>query len=180
MILTTAPPGRVARIPLGTSMTSQARLSVIGSLAPIYRTPLVAVLSPHSVWAGYSVDTVPCLPSSEACNVCQARVAHLTRTGNLETPEKTASLPSSARVPFAGDWPVTSLWNWSKSLAASALVLPFTLCVIMDAEAVEIAHPEPWKLMSRIESPSKSRYTVKWSPQSGLYPSALWFAVASS
>jgi hypothetical protein len=25
----------------------------------------------------------------------------------------------------------------------SALVLPFTLCVIMDAEALEMAHPEP-------------------------------------
>ena len=84
-------------------------------------------------------------------------MAHLTRTGNSETPEKTASLPSSARFPFAGDRPVTSLWNWSKSVSASALVLPFRLCVIRDAEALEIAHPEPWKLMSRIESPSRSK-----------------------
>jgi len=59
--------------------------------------------------------------------------------------------------PVAGDWPVTSLWNRSKTLSASAVVLPFTLCVIIDAEALEMAHPEPWKLMSRIESPSKSR-----------------------
>src|SRR5256886_11393671 len=66
-----------------------------------------------------SVDTVPCFPSSEACNVCQASVAHLTRTGNSETPEKTASLPSSARLPFAGDWPVTSLDRKSTRLNSS-------------------------------------------------------------
>ena len=36
----------------------------------------------------------------------------------------------------------------SKSLAASALVLPFRICVIIEAEAREMAQPEPWKPMS--------------------------------
>ena len=75
-------------------MTSQARLIVIASLALIF--PLSRVV-------GYSVDTVSWFPRIAACNVCQASMAHLTRTGNSETPEKTASLPSSARFPFAGD-----------------------------------------------------------------------------
>src|SRR5690348_5691743 len=54
-----------------------------------------------------SVETGSCLPSSAACNVCQARVAHFTRTGNSETPENASNLPTSAWFPFA--WPVTSL-----------------------------------------------------------------------
>jgi hypothetical protein len=40
------------------------------------------------------------------------------------------------------------------------LGLPFTLYVIMNAEAFEMAHPGPWKLMSRIESPSSLDYSV--------------------
>src|SRR5690349_5330509 len=43
MILTTAPAGRVPRVPLGISMTSQGRLSAIGSVAPIWNS-LAAVL----------------------------------------------------------------------------------------------------------------------------------------
>ena len=70
------------------------------------------------MWAGYSVDTVSCFPSSEACNVCHARVAHLTRTGNSETPEKTASLPSSDRFPFAG---VDTGWTFYTPLSTEFL-----------------------------------------------------------
>ena len=42
--------------------------------------------------------------ASAAWSVCQARVAHLTRTGNSRTPAKTASLPSvsAPRPPAPG------------------------------------------------------------------------------
>ena len=42
----------------------------------------------------YSVDTTSCFPPSAVCNVCQARVAHLTLAGNSETPENTVNFPS--------------------------------------------------------------------------------------
>jgi hypothetical protein len=56
----------------------------------------------------YSVETASCSPLSAACSVCQARVAHFTRTGNSDTPEKAASLPRLS-VPFDSACPVTSL-----------------------------------------------------------------------
>ena len=39
-------------------------------------------------------------PASAAFSVCHGSVAHLTRTGNSRTPEKTASLPSSGAPGF--------------------------------------------------------------------------------
>src|SRR5712692_1141002 len=83
MILTTAPAGRVPRVPLGISMTSQARLSVISS--PALTFPLLRVVC-------YSVETVSRFPSSAACNVCQASVAHLTRTRELGDAGKNGQL----------------------------------------------------------------------------------------
>ena len=54
--------------------------------------------------------------ASAARSVCQARVAHLTRTGYSRTPENTASLPSAARRrPGRVASPVTSAWKRSKS-----------------------------------------------------------------
>ena len=55
----------------------------------------------------YSVETASCLPSSAACSVCHASVAHFTRTGNSDTPANTASLPSASGLP--SPWPVTRL-----------------------------------------------------------------------
>src|SRR5437660_1746448 len=125
MILTSVPAGKLLLIPLGIWIASQARFRVIRSPKFISTTSL-----------RYSVDTLSCLPSSAACSVCQARVAHLTRTGNSETPEKTASFPSSARSPFVCPV-VTSLWNTSKSFSASALLFPFRIWVIIDADAFD-------------------------------------------
>ena len=42
-----------------------------------------------------SVETGTSSPSSAALSVCHGSDAHFTRTGNSETPENTASLPSS-------------------------------------------------------------------------------------
>ena len=39
-------------------------------------------------------------------------------------------------------------WNRSKRASASARVLPFTLSVIIEAEAVEMAQPVPWNATS--------------------------------
>src|SRR2546426_6082477 len=66
------------------------------------------------------------------------------------------------RPPRSTLFPYTTLFRSSKSFSASALLFPFRIWVIIDADAFEIAHPEPWKLMSRIESPSRFKYTVKW------------------
>jgi hypothetical protein len=44
----------------------------------------------------YSVETCVPVASSAFLSVCQARVAHLTRTGNSQTPDNTASLPMSS------------------------------------------------------------------------------------
>ena len=57
----------------------------------------------------YSVLATAGLPSSALRSVCQASEAHLTRTGNWETPEKTANLPKAG---VSGDFvgrPVTNL-----------------------------------------------------------------------
>ena len=50
--------------------------------------------------------------------------------------------------------------------------------VIIDAEAVEIAQPLPWKPMSWMTSSRSSRYTVTLSPHSGFTPSALRLALS--
>ena len=46
--------------------------------------------------------------------------------------------------------------------------LPFTASVINDAEAFEIAQPDPWNAASLITSPSSVSYNVSRSPHSGL------------
>ena len=85
-------------------------------------------------------------------------MAHLTRIGNSCTPAKTASLPSSAAAVAAFEGSaVTSSWNRSNSASASATVFPLRASVIIEAEAVEIAQPEPSKLTSRTTSPSTLR-----------------------
>src|ERR1035441_448446 len=78
-------------------------------------------------------------------SVCHAKVAHLTRAGESRTPQKTTSLPRSW---LTAESVVSNSWNLSSSLSASARVLPLRLSVISDAEAVEMAHPEPSKLTS--------------------------------
>src|SRR3990170_282128 len=96
----------------------------------------------------YSVETVSFLSSNAARKVCHGNVAHFTLTGNSRTPEKTASFPSSPLSNTVSMSPVTRRCNLSKSISASARVFPFMLAVISEADALEIAHPEPWKLIS--------------------------------
>ena len=58
------------------------------------------------------MDTGLEAPRRAERRVCQANVAHLTRTGNSRTPEKTASLP---RFSVAGSSPVRSSWKrWNR------------------------------------------------------------------
>jgi hypothetical protein len=106
----------------------------------------------------------------------------LTRTGNSQTPENTASLPSSGAAfspALSGD-AVTSSWKRVKSRSTSARLLPLTLSVIIEADAVEIEQPEPLNATSVTLSPSTRTYTVARSPQSGLWPSARPLASGSS
>src|SRR3989454_2031864 len=127
----------------------------------------------------HSSETVSCFLSRAASRVCQARLAHFTRTGNSQTPERTASLPREVSTGSPGR-AVTILWNRSKSRWASAFDLPFTASVISDADAFEIAHPWPTKEMSSIVPSSRRRYTVTRSPHSGLWPTAVALASAIS
>src|SRR2546427_2297096 len=125
----------------------------------------------------HSRETVSCFRSRAASRVCQARLAHFTRTGNSQTPERTASFPRGPSTGSPGR-AVTILWNRSKSRWASAFDMPFTASVMSDADALEIAHPWPTNEMSSIVPSSRRTYTVTRSPHSGLWPTA--FALASA
>ena len=65
---------------------------------------------------------------------------------------KMGSLPAGASSTIALS-SVTSASTCSNSRRASPSVLPLTASVISDAEALEIAQPEPRKLISEIVSP---------------------------
>src|SRR5262249_55473948 len=106
---------------------------------------------------GYSVETTGSpLPTSSLIagrSPGEARLAHLTRDGYSRTPEKTASLPRSSTSRSTSGAAVTIAWKASKSASTSPSVWPLTLSVIIDAEAFEIAQPDPWKPTSSIRSP---------------------------
>ena len=53
------------------------------------------------------------------------------------------SFPRVLESTGASGCPVTMPWNASNSFAASAVVRPWTAAVISDADAREMAHPEP-------------------------------------
>ena len=86
--------------------------------------------------------------------MCQGSVAHLMRTGYSRTPEKTSSFSRSGPPDPGPAAEVIRAWNFWKSASASPVVIPLTRSVIIEAEAVEIAHPAPWKAMSLTTSPS--------------------------
>src|ERR1022692_3116685 len=102
----------------------------------------------------HSVEAMSSCPFKIVSSVCHASVAHLTRAGNWRTPEKTASLPRPAPSALTSGGPVRRSWNFPYSVSASARLLPFTESVMIDAEAFEIAQPEPWKATSAMRSPS--------------------------
>src|SRR6516162_2260808 len=133
---------------------SQPRQSV--PQGGINRQPVIH-LAARSSPSVPSVDATSWLPARALRMVCHARVAHLTRAGNSEIPEKTASFPSPELSLFAKSLPVTRSWKVSKRASASACVLPFNVSVRMDAEAVEIAQPDPRKLISLMRLPSSFR-----------------------
>ena len=54
---------------------------------------------PSSRWdTNYSVETGCCCPCKAACSVCQASVAHFTRTGKLRNPGKDSQLAKLVRA----------------------------------------------------------------------------------
>src|SRR5437870_563116 len=90
------------------------RLWVLGDRAPFgFRAHMSSV----------SVVTGLASPLRAAITACQARMAHLTRAGNLCTPANTASFPTSPlTLPV-----ITNSWTWSNIFWTCALVLPLTL-----------------------------------------------------
>src|SRR3989442_6088074 len=92
-----------------------------------------------------SVDTTSSFASTAERSVCQARLAHFTRAGEFRTPSNTASLPSRSGWASGSALPVTIWWNCPNTSRVSLTVLPLTLAGIIDADAFESAHPDPWK-----------------------------------
>ena len=70
--------------------------------------------------------------------------------------------------------------NSRTSCSAPLLDLPFTVVVIMEDDALQIAHDSPWKLTASTVSPSIFSVRTIWSPHSGLCPSALCVASGST
>ena len=82
----------------------------------------------------------------------------MTRTGNSRTPSNTANFPNCGPAAALTDGsPVIISWNDRNIVSTSAFVFPFTASVIKEAEAFEIAHPDPSKWMSFTVSPSRIR-----------------------
>src|SRR5262245_41119929 len=65
----------------------------------------------------HSVEVTPAPPFNAELTVCQARLAHFTRAGNLHTPDRIASLPTPllSGAPFLFASPVSILCTFSKS-----------------------------------------------------------------
>src|SRR3984893_4255009 len=101
-----------------------------------------------------SVETRSSLPSRALRSVCQARVAHLTRVGNSQTPDSTASLPTSSGFTSSFGPTVSRVWMWPKSASASSSFLPLRAVVMSEAEAFEMAQPSPWQAMSSMTPPA--------------------------
>src|ERR1017187_1341688 len=114
---------------------------------------------------GHSVLTGWISPFRADFRVCHARVAHLPRAGESRTPQKTTSLPRSLLTAVSV---VSNSWNFSSSLSASVRDLPLRLSVIREADAVEMAHPDPTKLTSTTMSFSILTKSFNLSPQRGL------------
>src|SRR5437016_5239805 len=111
----------------------------------------------------YSVETEPVAGDKAACNACHARVAHLMREGKARTPSSAASLPrleTSAGSVFTPGSRVTMATNRWNRFSASRWGFAFTACVISEAEAREIAQPEPSNATSAITSPSMRTWTT--------------------
>src|SRR5882672_3022927 len=158
------------------------RFQFIGSerARRVCRRPLVGLLRLfrhgrrilHHSLSSLSVLTV-CALFRAAMSVCQERVAHFTRIGYSRTPDKTVSLSSSpAAAPWQALLPVISSWKLSNSARASASLLPLTISVMSEAEAMEMAQPRPWKPTSATLPSSMVRNTATLSPHKGLSPLA--------
>src|SRR3989338_4522348 len=106
----------------------------------------------------YSVVTVFTL-SKAPFIVCQERLAHLTRAGKCQIPEKTESLPKTLGSLSGCSSLLFKRWNWSNKTSTSWRVLPLRLVVISEADALEIAQPSPSKETSSITLPGSCTCT---------------------
>ncbi len=79
----------------------------------------------------------------------------MTRVGRSFTPANTARRPIGLPGVAGSTVPVTMPRNASTSASASATDLPFTAAVIIDADALQIAHDWPSKAMPSMRSPSR-------------------------
>src|SRR4029450_11375349 len=96
----------------------------------------------------HSVETTVSGDAAAARSAYHASVAHFTRIGNWRTPASTDSFPTSPTGLSIEE--VTMRWKRSNSALTSSTVLPLTTSVISDADAFEIAQPDPSKDASTI------------------------------
>ena len=82
-------------------------------------------------------------PLRAASKVCQARVAHLIRTGKRRTPDKAIISPISSIEISDSSEEVSICLIIEDSAFAIFSDLPFISVVIKEAEAFEIAQPSP-------------------------------------
>src|SRR5207249_8813714 len=101
------------------------------------------LLVDHDDRLRYSVVTGSVLPARAAWTVCHGNVAHLMRLGNSRTPAKTASLSSRPATSPSDPFSVSMVRNRPNVSSAADTVLPLRAAVIIDAEALEMAQPEP-------------------------------------
>src|SRR5580765_4257821 len=91
--------------------------------------------------ANYSVVAGSASPCSAALTVCQAKLAHLTRAGNLHKPERSFSLPTFSSPLSPPPSPVSIQCPFSPSSCGAASAWPLRSALSIDAEALEVAHP---------------------------------------
>ena len=100
-----------------------------------------------------SVDVLA-IELNAACSVCHGRIAHFTRVGRSRTPANTVSRPR-----WCGSSPDRACRSPCREIPGSASprpprVLPLTSTVIIDADALQIAHDSPSNAMPSMRSPS--------------------------
>jgi len=161
--------GALAR-PIAWMATTTGLAALLGLGAASFSFAQVWAQS-ESLWR-WAVELDP------TCSVCQGRIAHLTREGRSLMPANTTRRPRWLGCVATSSRPVAISRNSCTSCSACSIRLPFTLAVIMDAEALQIAQLSPSKATFSIDPSCTFRVIQMWSPHSGFRPSARCVASA--
>src|SRR6266849_1878362 len=117
-----------------------------------------------------------CLTAS--VSAFQGKSAHLTRTGNFDTPARARSSPSVLSRAAPSSPRIMALMRSARA-SACGTDLSFRSCVIIEAAAWLIEQPRPMKRASLMTSPSTRSCRSISSPHSGLLSDTVWVACSS-